>query len=655
MSYTDKQLVGINSYSKHKLVCAIPGSGKTYMSIGLVEKILQEEQNAHVLLVTFTSAAASEMRTRLAAKLPANVMKKRVEVATFASIMIRQAKSLLGKRQLKIGASAEFFERKAIAMCGYHEISDKLRAQTAIRDASKSLERTGFSDDIDKLLACYDSILNKSGAIDLDGLVRELIQGLHAGQVEKHKSTHIVVDEFQDTDTLQYAWLKLHGENGAVVTAVGDDDQSIYSWRQSSGYENMAELMLDFGIKPMVLDTCFRCPQEILDVANNLIIHNEERIPKKLKSGLQEKGQVRYQPISLESISSSLNELISKAEPESYQHEQLEYFQAILNEKGKKVDQSAIYVAHQVSEAPGEWTVLARTNKTLDTLEMCLNAVGVSVLRLGGKSIWENETLMLIVQVIYLMSVRRNTKHLASVLFWANEAQEVVTEVIQKAKHQGFLGLSDATDGDNWSEPTKALYQLCKKAGSGDLNVQGVMLEATRWVNECRVHVIGKPNKKPGHVQKITENTNKLSEIARQVFTSARGDIRSRALFLEDKAFGKKEKKQLADREDQVVLSTMSSAKGLEFPRVWVHKVESNQVPSKISYRSNEEAPEMPEMADYDEWNHKLCEERRVLFVASTRAEKELVLSYREGQGSGFLREMFGEQDFDYERPELLG
>jgi len=654
MSYTDKQLTGINRYAMHKLVCAIPGSGKTYMSIGLVEKILKEDTNDYVLLVTFTSAAASEMRTRLAAKLPATVMKQRVEVATFASIMIRQAKSLLGKRQLKIGASAEFFERKAISVCGYTQLAEKIEAQMAIRDASKSLERTGFSDAIDKLLARYDSILKDSGAIDLDGLVRELIQGLQSGEVEKHKATHIVVDEFQDTDTLQYSWLKLHGENGAIVTAVGDDDQSIYSWRQSSGYENMAELMLDFGIKPMVLDTCFRCPQEILNVADKLIIHNEERIPKKLQSGLETEGKVKYQPITLDAISSSLNELITNAEPESFEREQLEFFQATLNEKGNRVDQSAIYVAHQVSKAPGEWTILARTNKTLDSLETYLNAVGVSVMRLGGKSIWENETLMLVVQVIYLMSVRRNTKHLASVLFWSGESHDVVTTIMNKAKHQGFLGLSDATDGDDWGETTKVLYLLCKKTAAGDFNVGNVVNAASSWVNDCRIHCIGKPNKKPAHVRKITESTNKISEIARQVFTSAKGDIRSRALFLEDKAFGKKEKKELSDREDQVVLCTMSSSKGLEFPRVWVHKVESNQVPSKISYKATEEEPEKPESADFEQWNHSLCEERRLLYVATTRAEKEIVFSYREGHASGFLREMFGEQDFDYERPELL-
>lgn len=654
MSYTDKQLVGINRYAMHKLVCAIPGSGKTYMSIGLVEKILNEDTSAHVLLVTFTSAAASEMRTRLAAKLPTSVMKQRVEVATFASIMIRQARPLLGKRQLKIGASAEFFERKAIAMCGYSQLADRIQAQTAIRDASKSLERTGFSEAVDKLLATYDGILKKSNAIDLDGIVRELIAGLNSGTVEKHKATHIVVDEFQDTDTLQYTWLKLHGENGAVVTAVGDDDQSIYSWRQSSGYENMAELMLDFGIKPMVLDTCFRCPQEVLDVANKLIVNNEERIPKKLKSGLEAKGKVRYQPIDLDLISSTLNELIAGAEPESYQRDQLEHFQAVVNEKGNRVDQSALYVAHQVSKAPGEWTVLARTNKTLDTLEMYLNAVGVSVMRLGGKSIWENETLMLIVQVIYLMAVRRNTKHLASALFWSGEAEEVVSEIMQKAKHQGFLGVSDATEGDNWSEPTKALYELCKKAGNNEFSAQDIVTEAVRWVNECRIHFVGKANKKPSHAQKITENTNKMGDIAKQVFLSARGDIRSRGLFLEDKAFGKKEKKELSDREDQVVLCTMSSSKGLEFPRVWVHKVESNQVPSKISYKATEEEPQKPESEDYDLWLHSLCEERRLLYVATTRAEKEVVFSYREGHASGFLREMFGEQDFDYERPELL-
>lgn len=643
MQYTPAQQGAIDNKDMHKLICAIPGSGKTHLTIGLVERILKSCPDAKVLSVTFTNAASKEMKGRLSKILSQQVIEERCHISTFASLMIQQAKPLTKRKSLKIGYATRPFANRAIRECGYIEKEDREMALAALDNSAKVLDSNELTNEVRELRDTYDYALRSSNSICLDTLVRELIVALKNGDVALHGATHIVVDEFQDTDTLQYEWLRLHGEAGAIITAVGDDDQSIYSWRDSKGYENMAELIMDFKIKPTVLERCFRCPQEVLDAASRLIEHNKDRVPKKLTSGIGTQGTVRRVPITTPDIKEVAMGLY---EQPSVTDEAKAYYEEIINKIGKKsvANLTPVYVASQVIEAPGEWAILARTNIELDDIEEALSALDQPYIRMGGKSIWDNELTIAIAQALYVVCVRRNARYLGALLLHGEEETEVISSIVKQAISQGFLGVSEITVEGQWNANTKALYALAQHASNGGSSPAEVFSEVCKWVWSIEAKAIDErssnKNAAAAVKERVFESFCRYRDRVGLIFLAGSASLSYRAQSVTDKVFSKPYEKSLNQRTNEIVLSTINSSKGLEFKRVWITSVETNMIPSKIDYTMMADGPVV---LPTDTENHKLCEERRLLYVAMTRAESELVFSYRPDYGSGFLREIFGD------------
>ena len=255
MSLNPKQqlVAGAKTYA---LTCALPGSGKTHTSMELVKNLLEPKENKAVM-VTFTRAGAGEMRERVEKKLTAE-QQKRVRVSTFHSLFISMYKAAGGYKKIIMGADQDNIIRMAVKSVDAALLDDYM-------DVVQSIDLLGRQLDPDmgavpslhaEVFRKYQNLCRKYNKTDLNALSREVVLKLQNNEMKPLNCTHMIVDEFQDSDEVQVEFLLLLGRAGVIVMTVGDDDQSIYSFRGAMGYTGMVKFLDEFKIKAFVLDTC---------------------------------------------------------------------------------------------------------------------------------------------------------------------------------------------------------------------------------------------------------------------------------------------------------------------------------------------------------------------------------------------------------------
>ena len=305
----EPQLEAVTLPHQSALILAGAGSGKTRVLTTRIAWLIQSGQvsPAGLLAVTFTNKAAKEMLTRISAMLPINT--RGMWVGTFHGLCNRllrthyqdaglpqlfqildsQDQLALIKRLMKAAnVDEEKFPARQIAWyINSHKDAGKRAADADDYD--------GFTRRMKELYASYDEQCQREGVVDFAELLLRSHELLSRNEILRdHYRTrfrHILVDEFQDTNRLQYQWLRLlaagdatasaHGADNAIF-AVGDDDQSIYAFRGASA-ANMQDLQRDFAVgKVIKLEQNYRSHGHILDAANALIEHNRKRLGKSL-------------------------------------------------------------------------------------------------------------------------------------------------------------------------------------------------------------------------------------------------------------------------------------------------------------------------------------------------------------------------------------
>lgn len=650
MSLTQEQASSIERCNENKLLVALPGAGKTHTSISLASKIIGQNPDNSLLMVTFTNAATNELRERLSRSLDPQQM-ARVRISTFASIMLEQARPLLGRRKLIIGAEQESYAKRAMYST---PVKEKLLRAVGLPVSYNKKGRLIEPDDPDykELLSelpmvfqelCreypeeegdgpadfafkkYKEMLTQYGRIDLDMVTKELVIALSNREVEPYKFTHIIVDEFQDSDNLQYLWLKAHHDAGAYVTVVGDDDQSIYGWRGGLGIKNMARVIKEFQAKQYALQTCFRCAPEILQFAGKLIGANLNRIPKEMRSGANPGGKItvrEYAPHELKPLlSDDKYKTLMEAQFGAEWKEQ-GFSMKDLKLNPRDYPESHAITAAEIAESPEGWAILARTNASLDLIEAELGKYGIDILRLGGKSIWENEVVRALLNIMYGMCYGNDPSILVSGLAWLGETEANLRKIHQEmSKHKDF-SLVDTVD-TNYINSVVALQHLTPLFRNwSDFNRYDELYD--RLV-EAVIQSLDEEWKRKAVINKLTWMMDMLAGM--------RGDMKQRMAAML-KASQRKKTGQETKNPDGVVLSTMSSSKGLEWEKVWIIDVEEKRSPSKITSKAFEEYLKGEQDEDFES---ALEEERRLLYVGMTRAERELVVSFRQGRCSPFI------------------
>src|SRR5687768_7198853 len=299
-SLNERQLEAVTLPPQSALILAGAGSGKTRVLTTRIAWLVQTGQaSPHGLLaVTFTNKAAKEMLTRISAMLPINT--RGMWVGTFHGLCNRMLRAhareagLPSLFQIMDTQDQLALVKRLMKSMNLDEERYPPRQATWFIAANKEEGRRpkdteAYDDTSNRFLevyAAYEQQCQREGVVDFAELLLRSYELLSRNETLRehymNRFKHILVDEFQDTNKLQYRWLQLLAGQGNSIFAVGDDDQSIYAFR-GANTANMQHLQRDFGIERVIkLEQNYRSHAHILDAANALIGHNRKRLGKNL-------------------------------------------------------------------------------------------------------------------------------------------------------------------------------------------------------------------------------------------------------------------------------------------------------------------------------------------------------------------------------------
>ena len=587
------------------LILAGAGTGKTrVITTRVAYLIAQGTDPAHILAVTFTNKAATEMRERLARMIDAADAKK-VTMSTFHALCLRVLRSGIDRLGYKhnfsiydegdqLGLIKKIITRTAAR-------DEKLDPQIAKASISKA-KNNGWAPpaDDETLLGAvfrrYRDELKTANAVDFDDLLLLTVQLLnqHADvrQRWRERFRYIMVDEFQDTNRLQLELVRLLADERRNVAVVGDDDQSIYGWRGAE-VSNILEFEQHFPSPTIVkLEENYRSTNAILGTANSLIKHNPRRRPKRLWSSRGGGEKVR--------LVEAPND----------------------REEGKFVAEE-IQRRHLDTQEPWEgFAVLFRMNAQSRVLEENLRRLQIPYRIVGGKSFFDRREVK---DLIAYMSVLVNPEADANLLRIINTpARGISAATVENALHwsvrhkcslwealrsAGFVAeLSSRTTTS--VNAFVALIDRYRGAVAEPLSDASAVV--TKLISEIEYGAELRRNCKSAAeaAERETNIGDRLRDLAQFTKRSTKG-VRG---FLDEIVLDQEreeEKEDDIEKKKGVTLITMHAAKGLEFRHVYLIGLEEGLLPHE---RSKTEGT--------------IDEERRLLYVGITRARRTLTLSY---------------------------
>lgn len=591
MKLNDDQLRAVES-EKHCLVVACPGSGKTRLITTKVGVILQRCHHARIMAVTFTREAATELSRRMIGEIGQRRFDDRCRVGTFHALAIRHLTLNKIKHRL-VSPSVQFgLLRRAIAdACP--ELT--VEAATAILDKAKgSLEPCDEHES--PLYKTYQEMLARHRCIDLFDVIRLSTEGMRKGSIPPYPVSDMLIDEFQDTDNLQLQWVLEHAKAGTTVTVVGDDDQSIYSWRGANGYRGMQAFAQSVGAEIITLGTNYRCRAEILGAAAKLIARSASRIEKALHAERGNGGRVT---------------VVRTATQDTEAEDVLAAIAPML----RKPERPGCLFAYTVPD--GSWAVLARTRRQLDLIETHLLGEGIEVYRPPKESFWSREPQCGMLHLLEAISGHATTGletslDYAARVHFGNARARLIMEAVRKACGNDFSrmfigdGLPDAKsamDAERTlvSDFLTRLASWRSLAGSGRTNL--AILGVAKWFADLEVGERQKGALNAGAAT-LCKLKGSLAERARVI--AGIGPPTSRNKNVDSDRVTSSEATE-APAPTGVQLQTMHGSKGLEFENVWIVGADAKTIPSQKA-------------TDYEE-------ERRLMYVAMTRAKDRLWIS----------------------------
>ncbi len=587
---------GLNSQQKEAvlhtngplLILAGAGSGKTKVITHKFAYLTHAEKvsPSSILAMTFTNKAASEMRKRIE-----DLTKKSANglwVGTFHSISAR----ILRKEIDKMGFHKDFciydvsdsgslvrtiLKEFKIHEALYRGISSKISALKAAlvgpEDLLANEDSYGFDEKFARVYVRYQSELKKNNALDFDDLIMLTVKLFekHPDVLKKYQKefSHIVIDEFQDTNASQYKLTKLLAGKNKNICVVGDDDQSIYKFRGAE-VGNIRNFKKDYKKTKVVrLEQNYRSTQNILDIASSVIADSPERMPKKLWTD-RGKGEKIY-------------------------------YCTTINEK-----EEARYIAQAIKELylKGQYSykdiaILYRVNQQSRAIEEAMGEVGQPFSMFGGISFYQRREIKDIVAFLKVL---------------ANPDDSVSLKRIVNCPPRQ-IGPTTVTRIENEARKREeSLYKTMKHIIKNSGYTNSLKEKITEFVCLAEELIENREIALPELIEMIYEKTGYLEwveeakkESLRELVIAAEGkDLRS---FLDNASlFSGLDEDNV---EDTVSLMTLHSAKGLEFPVVFIAGFEDGLVPHFHAVKDPDE----------------LEEERRLFYVGVTRAQDMLVLS----------------------------
>lgn len=602
------------------LVYAGAGSGKTkvitYKIAYLIDAI--EIRPFQILAVTFTNKAAQEMKERTEKIINEDI--KDLYIGTFHSICAR----ILRKEIKLIGFDSNFSildEDDSMSVIkeimkdlnidpkyvNPYEIKDRIsKAKMNLINAEEFEKEKGdyFEDIVSRIYTRYEKTLRTNNSLDFDDLIFFTIQILNENPQVLHyyqtKFRHILVDEYQDVNKMQYEFIKLLALKTRKFTLVGDDDQSIYSFR-GANVEFMQKIFEDFPeIKEVKLEKNYRSPQEVLDVANKLIKFNRRNTEKELYSDIEIENAVNFYE-ALDEIDEA-NFVVDKI---------------------KELSDTYRYK---------DFAVLYRTNFQSRVFEEALIQEGIPYQVIGGQKFYGRAEIKDIIAYLYVINNPNDNISLKRIInVPTRKIGEKTIGELDKISEEKGISLYEAINEylkEKESKPLKDFYTLV-----GELRGLAKTLPLPRLVEET-ISKIGYykyietkfKEDKDERIENIKEFINMVVNFVRETENADLTTLLTQISLITSV--------DEAKDDNRVSLMTLHAAKGLEFPIVFLVGLEEGILPHFKSLDST---------ADTEE-------ERRLCYVGVTRAKQKLFLttalrrtkfgSFNTTRPSRFLSEM---------------
>ncbi|WCE29662.1 DNA helicase II [Vibrio sp. SCSIO 43137] len=615
----DKQRQAVASPLENMLVLAGAGSGKTRVLVHRIAWLIAVEQASpfSVMSVTFTNKAAAEMRGRIEELMMGSA--SGMWNGTFHGICHRILRahyldaSLPEDFQIIDSEDQQRMLRRIIKAQNLDEKQWPARQACWWINGKKDeglrpQHIDSYHDPVTKtwlqVYKAYQEACDRAGLVDFAEILLRTTELLREKQfIREHyqaRFKHILVDEFQDTNNIQYAWLRLMAGADCHVMIVGDDDQSIYGWRGAK-IENIQKFTEEFAsVSTIRLEQNYRSTQTILKASNALILNNTERMGKELWTEGDEGDKI--------SVYSAYNELdearfvVSK-------------IKAWQESGGSLIDTALLY----------------RNNAQSRVLEEALIQAGMPYRIYGGMRFFERQEIKDALSYMRLMANRRDDAAFERVVNTPTRGLgDKTLETIRAAARDRGATLWEASVA---LLEEKVLAGRAAGALSRFIELITALEDDTAEfsLHQQTDHVIKSSGLFAMYEQEKGEKSKARIENLEELVTATRQfekpeeaeEMTMLSAFLSHAALEAGEG-QADEFDDAVQLMTLHSAKGLEFPLVFMVGVEEGMFPSQMSA---EEAG-------------RLEEERRLCYVGMTRAKKKLYITYAE------MRRLYGQDKY---------
>ena len=603
MPLNEMQQLAVDTTEGPLLILAGAGSGKTTVLVNRVQHIIETglAQPWQVLAITFTNKAAGELRERLVKAIGEDA--NSIWAYTFHSCCAR----ILRRFGEYIGYSSHFTiydtddQKRVMKQCQKHlGIEDKfLNHKTILGEISRAKDslispeeyKSTYSKDFrkDKIAQCYELYqqeLKKSDAMDFDDIIYNTVMLLRENEevreLYQNQFKYVMVDEYQDTNHAQYVLTSLLADKYKNICVVGDDDQSIYRFRGAT-IENILSFEHHYkGARVIRLEENYRSTQNILDGANSVIAHNKNRKGKTLytRSGAGEK--IIFNTAMNESDESAfiIDEILKNVK------------------NGRKLSDHAI---------------LYRMNAQSRNLEIMLTKSGISHRIIGGHRFFDRKEIKDIISYFAVINNPADNVRLQRIINVPKRqiGDTMFANVMEIATGLGLSAFEVCERADEFQKTSRSAvklkdftnmirhFQKCLDERMPLSDLLQEVLETTKYLD----YLSEDPESYEDRVNNIKELSSMFIKYQEE---SEEPDLSD---FLEDVALIS-DIDSYNENEDAVVLMTLHSAKGLEFPVVFIPGMEEGIFPGAQCMFSEEE----------------LEEERRLAYVGITRAKEKLYL-----------------------------
>src|ERR1043165_914069 len=600
------------------MIVAGAGSGKTKVLTTRIAHLMRNGVDSfNILALTFTNKAAAEMKERVEHILGNNEARN-LYIGTFHSVFARilraeanrlgypnnftiydtdDAKSIIKDIVKEMNLDDKHYKPSYI----YNRISAAknslvapvmYKQDSSIQTEDARSNRPLIGDSYER----YAKLCFRNGAMDFDDLLFKmyvLLQNFPEALAKyQHRFQYILIDEYQDTNTAQYAIIKMLGAVHENICVVGDDAQSIYSFRGAT-VQNILQFQDDYeDVKIVKLEQNYRSTQSILNVANNIIGNNKNQIPKNLWTENQHGEKIK--------LVRTLTD----------------------NDEGRFVADAITEMKLRNHFPNKDFVVLYRTNAQSRSFEESLRRMNIPYRLIGGISFYQRKEIKDFLAYLRVIINAQDEEMLKRIINYpvrgigktsidkiqlaAGQTEKTFWDVLQFPEMHGIRG-AGATAMENFVTMIKAFQTMLAKGNAYDMafavgKQTGLVAEL---YNDKSVEGLARYE----NVQELLNSIKEFTETPDE-----EGELREKSLgaYLQQITLLTDADKDDPENQDAVKLMTIHAAKGLEFPCVFAVGLEENLFPNSMS---------LYDRADLEE-------ERRLFYVVITRAKDRLLVTY---------------------------